>query len=260
MSHIIILGCGTSTGVPVPACECSVCLSGEAKNHRTRSSIAVFFDNAINIIVDTSSDFRQQVLREKIKKIDAILYTHQHSDHILGIEDIRGYNFATQKNMPIYATEKCLSHIKKNFDYIFEPDLNYLGGPLPQIESYTFDYYQTLEIFNNEIKTFELQHGRIAVAGFIFGKVAYATDCHKVPERTISLWRDLAIKTLIIDGLQYKEHKAHLTISQAIQVAEESGAEKIILTHTNHTLDYSETNAKLPAGVELAFDGMRIEF
>lgn len=256
---VTILGCGTSTGVPVPGCGCQVCNSQDPKNIRLRASILLQTSRGKNIIIDTSPDFRQQCLTHKLKHIDAVLYTHAHADHILGLDDLRSYNFCQRSPIPCYATATSWDGIKKTFLYVFEPDPEYKGGGLPQIEQHTFETFQELEICSETVSTFQLMHGDLEVIGFRFGDFAYATDCNHIPEKSLKALE--GVKILILDGLRFEPHATHFTIEQALEVAKNLGIRRTILTHYTHSIDYNVVNPTLlERGAELAFDGMEIEF
>jgi phosphoribosyl 1,2-cyclic phosphate phosphodiesterase len=251
-----ILGSGTSTGVPIPGCECSVCCSGLERNQRARTSAVIKLDDGRIILIDASTDLRWQCLKWGIKRVDGVLYTHCHADHILGTDDLRCFNFILKRAIPCYGTAQTLLELKAAFPYIFNPDPNYEGGLLAQLELNEFRYYEQFKLCELNIEPFELQHGKILVSGFKFGTVAYATDCKVMPQRSIELLK--GIKVLFLDGLRYEPHKTHLTIDEAIALANEIGAEKTYLIHMTHSVDYYTVNPKLPKGIELAYDGLEV--
>jgi phosphoribosyl 1,2-cyclic phosphate phosphodiesterase len=197
-----------------------------------------------------------QALREQIAHIDAVLYTHYHSDHTLGLEDLRGYNFKQGGAIPIYGSASTLAQIQRIFDYIFTPDPTYVGGQVPQVSCNEIPLFGTLTLFEETIEVFDLIHGNISVSGFKFGSFAYATDCKGLPERTKKLLS--GIDTLILDGLRYEQHQAHFTIPEAIATAQELGVRRTILTHMTHGVEFDAVSSKLPAGIELAYDGMKL--
>lgn len=255
--QFVILGCGTSTGVPIPACNCEVCLSKSPRNNRTRTSALIRLDSGENIIIDTGPDFRNQAIREGIKRVDAVLYTHSHADHILGVEDLRGFNFIMKKAIPCYGTSRTISEIKKVFDYIVNPPADYLGGMLAQLEFLPIENGQTFEVLNQNITPFLLWHGVIPVTGFKIGNLVYATDCKEIPEESRAFIQ--SADYLILDGLRYKQHNTHLTIDEAIQLARDLKAKKTYLIHMSHDIDYETVNKQLPDGIELAYDGLTLE-
>lgn len=254
---ITVLGCGTSTGVPLLLCECDVCTSDNPKNNRTRASILIELDNSKNILIDTSSDFRQQALRENVKNVDAILYTHKHSDHTGGLDDLRPYYFVHSKPINIYGNQETLSEIKRVFSYIFDRDPFYKGGKLPELVPIELESYEKFSVFDNEIQSIPVLHSELEVLGYRIGKFAYITDCSFIPERSIELLYDL--DALILDGLRENAHPSHFTIFEAVELVEKVKPKKTYLTHTSHDLDYDKTNAKLPESVQLAYDGLKID-
>lgn len=255
--NVVILGCGTSSGVPLPGCECGVCLSNDPKNSRLRPSLLITTVSKANIIVDTSTDFRQQALRRALKRVDAVLFTHAHADHILGLDDLRSFNFIQQSAIPCYATTQTWAGIEKTFHYIFDPDPDYIGGGLAQLEKHVFEPLDALELFGSTIKTFPLVHGNAQVVGFRIGEFAYATDCNQIPEASMMALE--GTRVLILDALRHAPHPSHFTIEQAIEVARSLGVERTILTHFTHSIDYHEVSSTLPAGIELGYDGLEIE-
>jgi len=253
--YLQILGCGTSTGVPIPGCRCSVCISDEPKNKRTRASAIVRLDDGSNLLIDASPDLRVQSLTHEVRNVNAVLFTHAHADHILGIDDLRAFNYVQRSAIPCYGYRHTLAEIQRFFSYIFNPNPSYEGGGLAQLSLHEISEYQELNL-GTPISTFNLNHGKTLVTGYRFGSVAYATDCNGVPERSIEALR--GVETLIIDGLRYEPHKTHFTIPEAIDVAARIGAKRTILTHMTHQIDYESVAAALPVGVELAYDGMTI--
>ncbi len=254
---ITVLGSGTSTGVPVPACECGICTSENPRNFRNRSSILVSTDRGANILVDTSPDLRIQALTFKIKRLDAVLLTHSHADHIFGLDDIRSFNFPAGLPVPVYATAPTLDVITHRFHYIFEPDENYEGGALPQLE--LLEIHDGIEFTAADIRILPLTvfHGQMPVTGFRFGNFAYATDCNRIPPASMDMLRGLDV--LMLDGLRYEpRHQTHFTIPEAAAVARELGAKITYLTHLTHTVDHDIVNAELPDGIFLAYDGLEI--
>lgn len=254
--HLRILGSGTSTGVPIPGCECAVCLSPEPKNKRTRTSAAICLDDGSAILIDASPDLRQQCISHQIKRVSAVLFTHAHADHILGIDDLRAFNFIQRTIIPCYGNAATLAEISRFFSYIFNPDPLYEGGALARLKLHEIAPFGEVNL-GTKIQSFELMHGRTNVTGFRIGSVAYATDCNCIPERTNELLR--GVDTLVIDGLRYEPHRTHFTIPEAIDAAAKIGVRRTILIHLTHSIDHEAVQATLPVGVELAYDGMRID-
>lgn len=254
---LTVLGCGTSTGVPVPGCKCAVCTSADPRNNRLRTSALITIDHKFNILIDSSPDLRQQSLKYRIDHIDAVLYTHGHADHILGFDDLRSFNFISRQAIPCWATPKTLSSLRKAFSYIFSPDPNYKGGILTQISVNEFEAGQKIKIGPLDIQTFRLPHGDFEVSGFRFGNIGYVTDAKSIPEAAKQYLKGL--KYLILNSLRYEPHHTHLTIPESVALAQELGAEQTYFVHMSHEVDYAEVNAKLPQGIELAYDGLVLE-
>ena len=250
---VTILGSGTSTGVPVPACTCPVCRSREPRNQRTRCSILLSFDGH-NILIDTSTDLRQQALREGITHVDAVLFTHTHADHVNGIDDLRPFNLASGSAIPIHACAEDLAVLRRVFAYIFENDDE--PGYRPRLCAREIS--AGFSLFGLPILPLPLVHGPGRSLGYRIGPFAYLTDCSSVPEATLELLAGIDI--LIIDGLRFRPHLSHLSIAQALAVAERLGAGRTILTHLSHDVDYGRHAPLLPTGTELAYDGQRLVF
>lgn len=253
---LTILGCGTSTGVPVPACNCAVCRSNDPKNERLRTSALIEDSSGFAVLIDTSPDLRIQTLRRNIQRIDAVLFTHAHADHIMGLDDLRGFNFVKGAAIDCYADGKTLAALRRCFKYVFEPDPDYEGGLLPQILLHEIAAGTKLTLGTIEVQAFSLKHGREEILGYRFGEIGYATDCNFIPTETIAMLR--GVRYLILDGLRFEPHRTHFTIAQAIELAAEIGAEHTYLTHMTHSIDYRTVSAKLPAHVALAYDGLTI--
>lgn len=247
----------------MPGCQCPVCQSNNPKNSRSRASIWLReLQSATSILVDASTDLRFQALREKIPRLDAVLFTHAHADHILGIEDLRSYNFLQKQSIPCFATRETLSEIKRSFHYIFDPDPSYEGGMLAQLSLNEINYETNFEICGISFQPILLIHGSseasMKVLGFRIGEFAYCTDCKMIPAASMEVLS--GVRHLILDGLRDEAHRTHFTIAEAIEVAKQIGAEKTYFTHMSHALEYGETNARLPKGMELAYDGLKINF
>lgn len=254
---IQILGCGTSTGVPIPGCDCAVCCSNEVKNQRSRTSSIIKLDDGRNILIDASTDLRWQALRWQVKNVNAVLYTHSHADHILGTDDLRCFNFIQKEPIPCYGTSETYRELKSTFRYIFDRDPSWEGGLLTHLEWNTVEYNKPFLACNQQILPLQLKHGRSNVTAYKFGNLVYATDCNLIPETT---WSAISgIDVLILDALRFEPHKTHFTINEAIEIAQQLGVRKTYLVHMTHTVDYVETSKILPPNVELAYDGLEIE-
>lgn len=253
---IKILGCGTSTGVPVPGCPCAVCTSRHPRNKRLRTAAALETPSGKVILIDASTDMRQQALEHDIRRVDAVLLTHAHADHILGIDDLRVFNFVTQRRIPLFGSSVTLSEVRRIFSYIFTPDPHYEGGLLAQLDTVEVAPFTQFQVEDISVMPFTLLHGRMPILGYRVGAFAYATDCKSIPDAALDVLRDLDV--LILDGLRYEPHRSHMTIPEAVQAAQRIAAKRTYLTHMTHSVDYESVNAKLPHSIELAYDGLEL--
>jgi len=253
-----LLGSGTSTGVPLPGCSCKVCTSGHPKNHRDRTSACITLDDGRVILIDAGPDLRYQALKHGVQRVDSVLFTHAHADHILGIDDLRSFNFASRKRISCYGSADTMEAITRSFSYIFNPRPGYEGGMIAQLDPHTVLNDETCLIEGIPLDLFPLIHGDLTVTGFRIGEVGYATDFNIMTDRAKQILR--GVKYLFIDGLRYEPHKTHITIPQAIQLAESLSVEHAYIIHTTHTIDYDEVSGALPQGVELGYDGLTLQF
>ncbi len=249
------MGTGTSTGVPSLCCTCEVCQSEDIRNKRLRSSILVR-ENGHSILVDTSTDLRQQCLRYNIRNIDTVLYTHHHADHVHGIDELRSFNFFNKTVIPCYGNQQTLENLKKNFSYIFGV-AEQIGGGIPQLIPHTLED-KTYKFGDIPVTPLDIWHGKLNINGFRFHDCAYITDCSGIPEHTMKKLKGL--KLLILNAVGFKDHATHLNLRQALEVGERIQAEQTLLTHINHQFDFEKVSQELPEGVELAIDGMRVNF
>jgi len=248
---ITILGSGTSTGIPVIGCNCPVCRSTDPRNRRTRCS-ALLQHGTHNILIDTSPDLRLQALRENIRHVDAVLYTHSHADHMHGIDDLRSFSLHSGKPIPVYGSTRTLKRVRENFSYIFD-DLDQ-PGYIPKLNLYPVEI--PFELFGLLIIPIPLVHGRLPIFGYRCGPIAYLTDCSAIPESSLEQLKDLEL--LVLDGLRFKPHNTHFNIDQAIQVAQTIGARQTWLTHLSHDVDHPCHGPQLPEGIHLAYDGQSL--
>lgn len=248
--RVTVLGCGTSTGVPVVGCRCEVCTSDEPKNHRMRPSLCLRWGERV-ILVDTSTDLRHQCLRFDVRRVDAVLYTHAHADHIFGLDDLRPFNFRQQGDIPCYGSAHTLEQIRRTFAYVFD-GLPSEGGGKPRLTTVPIE--GRFEVFGLEVEAIPVLHGSLEVQAYRFGDFAYVTDTHHVPEASVE--RLSGVDTLIVDALRYRPHSTHFTVDQAIELSARLGARRTWLTHLNHEVDYAAPQVDLPAGVEFAYDGL----
>jgi len=250
---LTFLGTGTSTGVPSIACDCETCLSDDPRDKRLRTSILIEHAGKA-ILVDTSSDFRQQALRANISRLDAVLITHCHVDHVFGLDDIRPLNFRYGA-MPIFANEIAWIDLRRIFQYIFKP--THFGGGLPQLIPHTVYNNAPFCIGDIEITPLEVIHGKLPVIAYRFNDFAYATDLSFISEETIAGLQGLDV--LVLDCVRLKPHSTHLGLNEALAYAERINAKQTYLTHLNHDVLYSRDARLLPDGVQFAVDGLVIE-
>ena len=251
---ITFLGTGTSSGVPMVACDCGVCKSNDAKDQRLRSSILVQ-SSKTSFVVDTTPDFRYQMLREQVKKLDAVLYTHPHKDHIAGLDDVKAFTFVSGNAMEIFANELTQEALKREFYYIFT-DKKYPG--IPQVNINTIDL-TPFSIGDIPVIPILVWHLSMPVLGFRFGDFTYITDANRMEETEKDKIK--GSKTLVINALRHKKHLSHFTLDEAINLVQELNVPQAYFTHISHQLGkHQQINSELPNGVELAYDGMRLYF
>ena len=251
---ITFLGTGTSSGVPMVACDCGVCKSNDEKDQRLRSSILVQ-SSKTSFVVDTTPDFRYQMLREQVKKLDAVLYTHPHKDHIAGLDDVKAFTFVSGNAMEIFANELTQEALKREFYYIFT-DKKYPG--IPQVNINTIDL-TPFSIGDIPVIPILVWHLNMPVLGFRFGDFTYITDANRMEETEKEKIK--GSKTLVINALRHKKHLSHFTLDEAINLVQELNVPQAYFTHISHQLGkHQQINSELPNGVELAYDGMRLRF
>lgn len=255
--RLTVLGSGTSMGVPSLGCECAVCHSNNPRDKRTRCSVLLSTGDR-NVVIDTSPDFRMQALREAVTRLDGIVYTHAHADHILGLDDIRPFNFRQKSEIPIYASAETLGILRRTFAYIFENTNGY--STLPRIQLHTID--GPFDPFGRPEGTIDflpvpVRHGPTDVLGFRFGRAAYLTDFSTVPESSKALLHDL--DDLILDALRYTPHPMHSNVEKSLALVAELRPRRAWFTHIAHDLSHEETNRTLPENVKLAYDGLSFE-
>jgi len=250
---LTVLGSGTSMGVPTIGCDCAVCHSSDPHDRRTRPSILLEFGGRF-VLVDTTPDFREQAIREQIRQIDAVLYTHAHADHILGIDDLRPLSYHHDGRIPLYARQEAADFIRNMFRYIF--DANYKFGGLARLELRPIN--GPFDLFGVRIQPIPIVHGDTEIFGYRVGSAAYLTDFSVIPRSSMALLEGLDV--LFLDGLRHKPHPTHSTVENSIRIANETKAKRVFFTHICHDLPHQETNAALPPHVRLSYDGMRLEF
>ncbi|MBV8898007.1 MAG: MBL fold metallo-hydrolase [Acidobacteriaceae bacterium] len=251
-ASILVLGSGTSMGVPMVGCHCKVCTSGDERDSRLRPSVLLRLGNA-RVLIDTSPDFRHQALRFGIDRIDAILYTHSHADHILGLDDVRPFNFMQKQEIPIYASAGAWEVIERTFRYVFD------GSPSessrPRLRIHVFDEAPFC-IADLAFQPIRMSHGKGTVHGFRFGDCAYLTDHSTIP--TESLDKLAGLDVLFLDALRHNPHPTHSTVDESLRTVKLLRPKRAYFTHISHDLLHAAVQARLPPGVHLAYDGLEI--
>ncbi len=239
-------------GVPTLGCPCEVCLSEDVRDKRTRPSLLLRFAGR-NVVVDTTPDFRQQALREKMDRLDAVLFTHAHADHIMGLDDIRPYNLKQRASVPLYATSDTEAVLRKTFSYIFNGEPS--ASTIPSVEMHLIS--GPFDLFGRQVLPIQAMHGAMPVLGFRFGDSAYLTDFSSIPPASKDLLKGL--KHLILDALRYTSHPMHSSVSQSLALVEELRPAHAWFTHICHDLGHQTTNARLPDNVRLCYDGLTLD-
>lgn len=240
-------------GVPTIGCDCGTCASTDPRDHRTRPSVLVEYGGH-NVLIDSTPDFRQQALRENIRHLDAVLYTHAHADHILGLDDLRPLSFRHADKLPLYAGAETAAAIRQVFQYVF--DAKYKFGGLARVDLNVFG--DSVDLFGARFEVIKVVHGETEIDGFRFGSAAYLTDFSAVPEKSMARLEGLDV--LFLDALRHRPHPTHSTIEQSLKLVERLRPQRAFFTHISHDLRHEETNATLPPNVRLAHDGLRLEF
>lgn len=250
--RVTVLGSGTSTGVPTLRCRCAVCTSADPRDQRLRPSIWISYGGH-EVVVDTTPDFRQQALRAGIPALDAVLYTHSHADHIMGMDDVRPYNFGRDEPLPVYASAATLADLRRVYQYVFEA--SYTASAIPRIAAH--ELAGTVELFGAAFEPVPVLHGALPVLAFRFGANAYVTDVSEIPAASRERLRGLDL--LILDALRVRPHPTHFHLASALELVEDLRPRRAYFTHIAHELGHAATEAGLPAGVHLAYDGLSLE-
>jgi len=252
-ARLTVLGSGTSMGVPTIGCGCAVCHSTDPHDRRTRPSVLIEFADK-HVVIDTTPDFREQAIREGIRELDAVLYTHAHADHILGLDDLRPLSFRQHDNIPLYAKPDAAALIRNMFHYIF--DGKYKFGGLARVELHAID--GPLDLFGARFEPIKIMHGDAEIFGYRFGSAAYLTDHSLVPEESFAQLQDLDV--LFLDALRHVPHPTHSTVDASLRIVQRVRPKRAFFTHICHDLGHEATNAVLPPNVRLSYDGMKLQF
>ncbi len=251
--ELLFLGTGTSHGVPMIGCDCPVCTSSDPRNKRTRASV-LFTIGDKRLLIDTLTDFRDQMLRHKTPRIDAVIFTHSHADHIHGLDDIRVYSDRQGGPISCYAAPATARRLRDVFDYAFDRQRFIVG--IPRLEM--IEVNGAFDLFGVRITPVPVEHGVSEVTAIRVDDVAYASDCGGIPESSEPMLADLEL--LVLDALRFKPHPAHFSLAESLEVIERLKPRRALLTHISHWLDHESTNATLPDNVRMAYDGLRVSF
>jgi phosphoribosyl 1,2-cyclic phosphate phosphodiesterase len=253
--RVTFLGTGTSHGVPAIGCRCETCSSADPRDRRWRPSILLTTGDGASILVDASPDLRAQALEFGVLRVDALLLTHAHADHILGFDELRQFNRLQRSRIPCYGDRPTVEAVRRTFAYAFDPATPPAGG-IPRVDMYTLAG-GPFSLCRHEITPVPLLHGTRPILGFRTGRFAYLTDCSAIPDASWPLLEGLEV--VVLDALRDEPHPTHLTVAEAVDVARRLGAARTLFTHMSHTLRHEPTSARLPRGIELAYDGLTID-
>jgi phosphoribosyl 1,2-cyclic phosphate phosphodiesterase len=254
-ARLTFLGTGTSHGVPMIGCACATCRSDDPRDKRWRPSVLLTLPDGLRVLVDTSTDLRAQALAFDVPRVDAVLFTHAHADHIFGLDELRRYNAIQRAPIPLYANAPTAAALRRIFQYIFGPTDTPMGA-VPRLELFTIR--GTFCLGRTLIEPVEIAHGRDPILGFRIGSLAYLTDCSAIPERSRAKLAGLDV--LVLDALRDRPHPTHLTVADAVGLAASLAPRATFFTHMCHDLPHAATCARLPAGVQLAYDGLSLDF
>ncbi len=254
---MLFLGTGTSMGVPTLGCGCAVCRSADARDRRSRASVALLFCGH-TVLIDTGPDFREQMLRESLGRVDAVLYTHGHADHILGFDDLRPLTFGKPGPTPLFADDATADILERVFEYTFRKVDRYPTSARVDLQRLSAAPGVAVELFGARFERIVVTHGRTSIAGYRFGDAAYLTDMSDIPPDSLERLRGLDV--LVLDALRREPHPSHSHLDNSIRLAQQIGAKRTYFTHISHDLAQAEMDAELPPEIRLAYDGLRVEF
>ena len=250
--QLTMLGVGSSAGTPVVGCRCATCLSDNVRNKRTRCSSLITLDSGQNILIDTGPDLRNQALRENIARVDAVLYTHTHADHLHGIDDLRAFCVLQRQQIPLYASAEAVAHISQKFGYTLREPSNFWEMPVLRVESINAQF----DLFGVTVTPIPVMHGKSHIYGYRVGNIGYLTDISAIPESSFDLLENLDI--LLIDCLREAAHPTHINIEQSIAYISRINAKQSYMIHMTHELEYAPLSNKLPKNVFVGFDGLKL--
>lgn len=247
-----MLGSGTSSGVPVIGCDCAVCTSTDPRNRRTRAGILLELP-AGNIVLDTSPDFREQALAVRLRRVDAVLYTHPHADHVFGLDDLRIFNFLQRASIPCFGSAATMERLRQVFAYVFDDSPE--GGGKPKLDFRAVR--EPFPLLRETVTPVPVMHGEMEVFGYRLGRFACVTDVSYIPESSFALLEGLDL--LVLSALRYRAHPTHFSLDEAIEAAQRIGAKRTLFTHIAHDVDHARAEAELPPGIEIGHDGLVVE-
>jgi phosphoribosyl 1,2-cyclic phosphate phosphodiesterase len=250
---ITVLGSGTSSGIPLIGCHCAICTSADPRDTRLRPSISISHGDR-RFVIDTTPDFRAQALRSSLERVDAVLFTHSHADHIMGLDDVRPYNFRQGTRIPIYGSADTISVVRQVFHYIFSEEARTTF--VPQLDTHVLNG-EKVELFGLAFEPIPVLHGKTPILGFRFGNAAYLTDHSEIPEQ--SMEKLLGLDVLFLDALRHKPHPTHSTVEKSIETVRKLKPNRAFFTHISHDLAHAETEQALPPGIHLAYDGLELD-
>jgi phosphoribosyl 1,2-cyclic phosphate phosphodiesterase len=251
--QITFLGTGTSHGVPMIGCDCATCRSTDPHDRRLRPSVIVRAVDGTSVLVDAGPDLREQALRHRINRVDAIVFTHGHADHILGVDDVRRYNTLMARPMKLFSDALTLDEIRRMFGYAFDPATP-KGGGIPQLELMEVDGPFT--VGSLDVIPVPIWHGKRLILGLRLGRFAYLTDCSAIPDGSWAMLEGLEV--VVLDALRHTRHPTHFSLEEAVAVSRRIAARQTYFTHMSHDLPHAATNAQLPPGMALAYDGLQV--
>ncbi|HEY8118907.1 MAG TPA: MBL fold metallo-hydrolase [Methylophilaceae bacterium] len=252
--QLVLLGTGSSAGTPAIGCNCATCLSSDPKNKRTRCSATVTLPGGEVLLIDSGPDLRLQALREGLSRVDAVLYTHTHADHLHGIDDLRGFCQLQRKQIPLYGKQDAIEHIASKFGYALREPSDFWDLPVLKVNRVDGPF----QLFGTMITPIPVRHGRIEILGYRIGKMAYLTDVSEIPDSSLALLQGLDF--LLLDCLRYKPHPTHINLEQSLVYASHINAKQTYMIHMTHEMEFDALSQQLPPSVQVGFDGLRFEF